>query len=85
MNPYLRFALSIAAVAVLVEGAGEHPHNLRIFIASWMCALVLLYVAGGGRLPWKVRIKDYLIYILVSLALVGIVIVFALYGPHTAR
>ena len=84
LNPYIRLALTIGAVVVLVAGIGGHPHDLRIFFASWTGFLVLLYIAGGGRLPWKIRFRDSLLYVLISLALVAIVILFALYKARTA-
>jgi hypothetical protein len=45
----------------------------------------LLYVAGGGRLPWKIKFRDYLIYVAVSLALVAAVVLYAVYGAHKTR
>jgi hypothetical protein len=36
------------------------------------------YIAGG-RLPWKIRGRNYLLYVLISLALVATVILAALY------
>ena len=84
VNPNLRLVLSIAAVAVLVAGVGGHPHNVGIVVASVTTFFVILYIAGGGRLPWKIRLRDYLLYVLISLLVVAIVILFAVYQARTS-
>jgi hypothetical protein len=55
-------------VAVLLFGT--RYHDLRIWFGSWAVFLALLYIAGGGRRLWRIKLKDYLLYLLISLALV---------------
>jgi hypothetical protein len=79
-SPIVRLLLSVAAVATLL--VGTRYHDLRIWFGSWVVFLVLLWIAGGGRRPSKIKANDYVLYLLISLALVvGIV----LYAWHTAR
>ena len=77
-NPNARLLLSVAGVTVLLAGAG-HSHDLRIFFGSWAVALVLFYVAGGGRRPWKIKWKDYVLYLLISVSLVVAIFLYAWY------
>ena len=53
--------------------------------ASVVAFYVLLYVAGGGRLPWKIKFRDYLAYVLISLGIVGFVLLVALYEAHKSQ
>jgi hypothetical protein len=46
---------------------------------------VLLYIAGGGRLPWRIKYRDYLAYVLISLGVVGLVVPIALYEAHKGQ
>ena len=82
-SPGARLLLSIVAVAVLVAGAKYH--DLRIFFASWAAFLVLIYIAGRGRPPWRIKLKDYLLYVLVSLTLVMGIVLYAWHQAHLSR
>jgi hypothetical protein len=53
--------------------------------ASLVAFYVLLYIAGGGRLPWKIKFRDYLTYILISVGVVGLALLIALYEAHKSR
>jgi hypothetical protein len=79
-TPSARLALSVAAVAVIL--VGTRYHDLRIWFASWAIFLVLTYIAGGGRRPSKIKFKDYLLYLLISLALVVGIFLYAWHGAH---
>jgi hypothetical protein len=46
---------------------------------------LLLYIAGGGRVPWRIKFRDYLAYVAISLGIVGVVLLIALYEAHKAR
>ena len=85
MSPHTRTALTVGAVAVLFIGFEWYPEHLRIFLGSVAASYVLLYIAGGGRLPWKIKLRDYLAYILISLGVVAVVLLIALYEAHNAR
>jgi hypothetical protein len=37
------------------------------------------------RVPWKIKFRDYLAYVLISLGVVGAVLLIALYEAHKAR
>ena len=54
---------------------------LPLFVAFY----VLLYIAGPGRLPWRIKVRDYLIYVLISVGVVGIVQLIALYEAQKTR
>jgi hypothetical protein len=47
------------------------------FVASAVAFYVFLYIAGGGRLPWSIKVRDYLTYVLISVGVVGIVLLIA--------
>ena len=70
---------------MLFIGFGWYPEHIGAFFASVAAFYVLLYVAGGGRLPWKIKFRDYLSYLLISLGVVGVVLLIALYEAHKAR
>ena len=82
LKPNTRLTLSVAAIGVLLLGAEWYPGHLRAFLASVVLFWVILYVAGGGRLPWKIRLRDYLVYVLIALGLVAAAILVALYEAH---
>lgn len=76
LNPDARLALTMAAIVLLVVGVGQ-DRDLRIVLASLAGFFCLLWIAGGGRLPWRVGLRDYVFYVLISLVLVCAVILFA--------
>jgi hypothetical protein len=77
--------LTVGAIAVLFIGFEWYPEHLRVFFASVAVFYVLLYIAGGGRLPWKIKLRDYVAYILISLGVMGVALLIALYEAHKAR
>jgi hypothetical protein len=77
--------LTVCGIAVLFIGFEWYPEHLRAFFVSVAAFYVLLYIAGGGRLPWKIKFRDYLAYVLISLGVVGVVLLIALYEAHKAR
>jgi hypothetical protein len=77
--------LTIGAIAALFIGFEWYPEHLRVFVASVVAFYVLLYIAGGGRLPWRIKVRDYLTYVLISVGVVGIVLLIALYEARKTR
>jgi hypothetical protein len=77
--------LTFGAIAVLLIGFEWYPEHLRVFVASAAASYVLLYIAGGGRHPWKIKVRDYLTYVLISVGVVGIVLLIALYEARKTR
>jgi hypothetical protein len=78
--------LTLAGVAVLILGfKWWYPEHLRLVFVSVVAFYVLLYIAGGGRVPWKIKFRDYLVYILISVGIVGVVLLIAIYEAHKAR
>jgi hypothetical protein len=83
LTPQTRGRLTLAALAVLFLGFNWwYPERIGLAFASLVMFYVLLYIAGGGRLPWKIKFRDYLAYVLISLGIVGLVLLFALYEGH---
>jgi hypothetical protein len=76
LSPYQRLLCSVIAVALLVWGLGGKGRvGLGRFFGILAAFYLILYVAGGGRVPWKISWKDYLLYIAISVALVvGIIL-----------
>ena len=62
-----------------------YPDHFRLVFASVVAFYVLLYIAGGGRLPWKIKFRDYLAYVQISIGIVGLVLLIALYEAHKSR
>ena len=58
---------------------------MRLMFLSFVAFYVLLYIAGGGRLPWKIKLRDYLAYVLISLGILGLALLVALYEAHKGR
>jgi hypothetical protein len=77
--------LTLAGLAVLLFGFRWYPEHFRWFFASVVAFYVLLYVAGGGRAPWRIKFRDYVAYILISLGIVGFVLLIAFYEAHKSR
>lgn len=71
-----RVALIVAAFALLAWGAGGS--HVRLF-AAVIGFLLILYAAGGGRVPWKIKFKDYVLYIAIGLVLVTAMVIYTLY------
>jgi hypothetical protein len=57
---------------VLFIGFECYPEHLRVFFAFLAVFYVLMYIAGGGRLPWRIKLRDYLAYVLISVGVVGV-------------
>jgi len=75
--------LTLAGLGVLIFGfRWWYPDHFRLVFASVVAFYVLLYVAGGGRPPWKIKFRDYLEYVLISVGIVGLVLLIALYEAH---
>lgn len=85
MAPQTRTALTATAIAVFFIGFLWYPEHLRLFFISVATVYVLLYVAGGGRLPWRIKFRDYLAYVFVSLGIVGVILLIVLYEAHRQR
>ena len=47
-----------------------YAEHLRVFFAFLAVFYVLMYIAGGGRLPWRIKLRDYLAYVLISVGVV---------------
>jgi hypothetical protein len=78
--------LTLAGVAALFFGFKLwYPEHFGLVFASLVAFYVLLYIAGGGRLPWKIKFRDYLTYILISVGVVGLALLIALYEAHKSR
>jgi hypothetical protein len=87
LSPQTRGRLTLAGLGVLIFGfRWWYPDHFRLVFASVVAFYVLrsalLYVAGGGRLPWKIKFRDYLAYVLISVGIVGLVLLIALYEAH---
>ncbi|HVR22569.1 MAG TPA: hypothetical protein VMU26_04550 [Candidatus Polarisedimenticolia bacterium] len=86
LSPQTRGRLTLAELGVLIFGfKWWYPDHFRLVFASVVAFYVLLYVAGGGRLPWKIKFRDYLAYVLISVGIVGLVLLIALYEAHKTR
>jgi hypothetical protein len=81
-----RGRLTLTGLAVLLLGfRWWYPDHLRLLLASVVAFYVLLYIAGGGRVPWRIKFRDYLAYVLISVGIVGVVLLVALYEAHKPR
>jgi hypothetical protein len=86
VSPQTRGRLTLAGLAVLIFGfSWWYPDHFRLVFASVVSFYVLLYIAGGGRLPWKIKFRDYLAYVVISVGIVGLLLLIALYEAHKAR
>jgi hypothetical protein len=81
-GPYQRLVLTVAALAVL--GAGIDSHSMLLFFVSLIGCLAILYIAGGGRRPSKIGLRDSLLYIFISLVIVAFAILAGLYMARKA-
>jgi hypothetical protein len=78
--------LTLAGLAVLFFGFNWwYPDHFRLVFASVAAFYVLLYIAGGGRLPWKIKFRDYVAYVLISVGIVALLLMIALYEAHKTR
>ena len=86
LSPQTRGRLTLGGLAVLIFGfRWWYPDHFRLVFACVVAFYVLLYIAGGGRLPWKIKFRDYLAYVLISVGIVGLVLLIALYEAHKTR
>ena len=78
--------MTLAGLAVLFLGLRWwYPDHFGLVFASVVAFYVLLYIAGGGRLPWKIKFRDYVAYVLISVGIVGVALLIALYEAHKTR
>jgi hypothetical protein len=86
ITPQTRGSLSLTALAVLFFGfVWFYPDHLRLFVVCVVAFWVLIYIAGGGRLPWKIKARSYAAYILISVGVVALVLLIALYEAQKTR
>jgi hypothetical protein len=86
LAPQTRGRLTLAALAVLFFGFNWwYPGHVGLVFASLVAFYALLYIAGGGRLPWKIKFRDYVAYVLISLGIVGLALPIALYEAHKGQ
>jgi hypothetical protein len=86
ITPQTRGSLTLTALAVLFFAfVWFYPDHPWLFIACFVACWVLIYIAGGGRLPWKIKLRSYAAYILISLGVVGLALLIALYEAHKTR
>ena len=58
---------------MLFIGFEWYAEHLRVFFAFLaVFYYVLMYIAGGGRLPWRIKLRDYFAYVLISVGVVGV-------------
>jgi hypothetical protein len=82
LSPSQRSLCTVIAVVLLLWAArGGEARQL----AGHAGCLLILYAAGGGRIPWKVSWKDYLFYVVISVSLVAAVILYATLQAHRGR
>ena len=62
-----------------------YPEHLGLAFGSLVAFYVLLYIAGGGRVPWRIKFRDYLAYVAISVGIVAVALLIALYEAHKAR
>jgi len=48
------------------------PNTSEYFLLSAAVFYVLMYIAGGGRLAWRIKPRDDLAYVLISVGVVGV-------------
>jgi len=78
--------LTLAGIAALFLGIKWwYPEHLGLVFGAVVAFYALLYIAGGGRVPWRIKFRDYLVYVAISLAIVGMVLLFAVYQAHKTR
>ena len=86
LAPQTRGRLTLTAVAVLFLGFNWwYPEHVGLVFACLVAFYVLIYIAGGGRLPWKIKFRHYLAYVLISLGIVGLILLIALYAAHKGQ
>ena len=73
-----------ASVAVVLLFWGARGGTARFF-ASLVGFLAIVYAAGGGRVPWRIPWKDYALYLLISLSIIALVIIYAFSQASTGR
>jgi len=67
---------SVAAIALFTWGI---VGGLTRLVAAVTGSLLILYAVAGGRFPWKIKFKDYVLYIAIGLLLVAVMVVYTLY------
>lgn len=74
LTPIQRATWSVVAIALLFWGfRGGHVRLLAAVVGFYL----ILYAAGGGRVPWKVSWKDYFLYIAIAVSIVAAIIIYA--------
>ena len=82
LSPTQRAIWSVVAVALLFWGVdGGHARLLAALVGFWL----ILYAAGGGRVPWKISWKDYFLYAAIAVSLVAAILVYAFVQVHRGR
>jgi hypothetical protein len=77
------FLLSLAAFILLLVCANFGAAVL--FLVGFPVFLILVGIAGGARMPSKIPGRDTILYVAISLGLVAVIALLALYAAHTNR
>jgi len=82
LSPQQRAVWTVVAVALLLWGAGGGHAR---FFAALAGFYLILYAAGGGRVPWEISARDYFLYVAISVAIVAAILVYAFVQVHGRR
>lgn len=74
-----------ARIAVLFIGFEWYPEHPRVFFCFRGCLLCPDVHRWGGRLPWRIKLRDYLASVLISVGVMGVGLLIALYEAGKAR
>jgi len=82
LTPNQRAVWSVVAITLLLWGVGGG--HARLF-AAVLGFFLILYAAGGGRVPWKIKLRDYLLYVAIAASLVIAIVIYAFVQARRGR
>jgi hypothetical protein len=82
LSPYQRAVWTVVAIALLLWGAAG---GYARFFAALAGFYIIVYAAGGGRVPWKISWRDYFLYVVISVSIVAAIIVYVFVQVHRGR
>jgi hypothetical protein len=82
-KPRHPLVLSVSAIILLLVCANVGAAVL--FLVGFPGFIILVGIAGGARMPWKIPGRDAILYLAISIGLVVVIAFVALYEARTNR
>jgi peptidoglycan/LPS O-acetylase OafA/YrhL len=83
--PKARHPVVLSAAAFILLLVCANYGTAVLFLVGLPGFLILVGIAGGARMPSRIPARDTIVYVFISLGVVAVAILLAVYAVHTNR